>query len=382
MRSLRPVKQAAPTLILSVVIALLPFKLSAGPQDPLNTEVITKGIKYPWGMTWVNEHKLLVTEKTVGGWIVDINKGQKTKVTGWPQNIMTKGQGGLLDVLSDPQFTQNKTLYFSYSHKNPSNDYTTRVASAQLDNSNQLINWKVLFTALPYSGKTQHFGSRLAIQNNHLFVSVGDRGERDRAQDLSDHAGKIHRIKTDGSVPQDNPFSGKTTASGQPIPASIYSYGHRNPQGMVIDNKGTLWIHEHGPRGGDELNQVIKGENYGWPVITYGREYWGPSIGEGTHKAGMQQPNYYYVPSIAPSGLIRYEGQLFKAWQGDFVLGALRGSHLNRLTQIDNPSSKALQEHRYLEDLDLRIRDIELGPKGAIYIVTDQSNGQLIKVTP
>jgi glucose/arabinose dehydrogenase len=242
----------------------------------------------------------------------------------------------------------------------------------------------VLFTALPYSNKVHHYGSRLAFKEGHLYITVGDRGERHRAQDLTDNAGKVHRINPDGSIPGDNPFLNKKTSSGATIPASIYSYGHRNPQGMYVDKLGQLWIHEHGPRGGDELNLVLKGHNYGWPIITYGREYWGPSIGEGTQKKGMQQPKHYYVPSIAPSGLIRYESNLFKEWKGDFLIGSLKKRHLNRLSlNLDESGSdEPVKEHRYLHHLDTRIRDIDVDTQGAIYLLTDEYNGKLIKVTP
>ncbi|WP_415904909.1 PQQ-dependent sugar dehydrogenase [Neptuniibacter sp. QD48_55] len=373
--------------ILGVVftaIAGLSLSFSASAATNLNTKIIAQGIEYPWGMTWISDHELLITEKEVGGWMVDTNTGKKQKVTGWPEDINPDGQGGLLDVISDPLFASNRKLYLSFSHQDRSKGSTTRVASAELSPDLELVNWTVLFTALPYSGKVHHYGSRLALADDNLYISVGDRGQRHRSQDLSDHAGKIHRINKDGSTPKNNPFIGMTEKSGKPIPESIYSYGHRNPQGMFIDSQSNIWIHEHGPRGGDELNLVQKGKNYGWPIITYGKEYWGPSIGEGTHKQGMQQPEYYYVPSIAPSGLIRYEADLFKEWQGDFLIGALKGSHLNRLTKGSGTSetNQKFEEHRYLEDLDVRIRDLEVDKQGAIYLLTDEGNGRLIKVTP
>lgn len=381
MKWLYPTQQRTGSILFTYLAGLLlSLTAYADTSPPLKTHIISQGISSPWGMDWISDHHLLITEKVVGGWIVDIRDGQKKPVTGWPTSINTQGQGGLLDVLSDPEFANNRTLYFSYSHQNQDNRFTTQIASAQLAENGALTDWQVLFTALPYSKKIHHYGSRLAIKDGQLYISVGDRGNRHRAQDLSDHAGKIHRINTDGTAPTDNPFIGMTSTSGQPIPETIYSYGHRNPQGMYIDSEGTLWIHEHGPRGGDELNRVLKGQNYGWPVITYGREYWGPSIGEGTHKEGMQQPLYYYVPSIAPSGLIRYESGLFESWQGDFLMGALKERHLNRLS--GKSQSGELQESRYLEDLDLRIRDIAVDQQGAIYLITDESNGKLIQVTP
>ncbi|MGB0732518.1 MAG: PQQ-dependent sugar dehydrogenase [Pontibacterium sp.] len=366
------------------LVAIL-FSATVFADISIKTQTIAQGLKYPWGMTWLNDTHLVVTEKSVGGWVINTSNGTKEQITGWPTDIAVIGQGGLLDVVADTQFFENQTLYFSYSHQNTNQDTTTQVASAQLVN-NRLVNWKVLFTALPYSDSGHHFGSRLALKNDHLFITVGDRGERHRAQDLADNAGKVHRIHTDGSVPADNPFLNMQTSSGQAIPATIFSYGHRNPQGMYIDAQGNVWVHEHGPRGGDELNLVLKGKNYGWPVITYGKEYWGPSIGEGTQKPGMEQPKYYYVPSIAPSGLVRYEANLFEAWQGDFLIGALKERHLNRLSIEAQPKDEkitsAYQEQRLLGDLDARIRDVEVDIQGAVYILTDDSNGKLIRITP
>ncbi|MGB0206333.1 MAG: PQQ-dependent sugar dehydrogenase [Neptuniibacter sp.] len=366
------------------LIASLFGAVSYANESPqLTTETILAGFRHPWGMTWIDQNTLLITEKEGKGWIADVNSRKKQQIYGWPDSINSDGQGGLLDVVTDPMFTENKRLYFSFSHQESRNKFTTRVASAELK-GNQLINWKVLFTALPYTNKVHHYGSRLAFKEGHLYITVGDRGERHRAQDLTDNAGKVHRINPDGSIPEDNPFLNKKTSSGATIPASIYSYGHRNPQGMYVDKNGQLWIHEHGPRGGDELNLVLKGQNYGWPIITYGREYWGPSIGEGTQKEGMLQPKYYYVPSIAPSGLIRYESDLFQQWKGDFLIGSLKKRHLNRLSLNfgESGSDEPVQEHRYLHHLDTRIRDIDVDKQGALYLLTDEYNGKLIKVTP
>lgn len=372
------------TLVLSVLfVTNAQAEIKKG--EKLSTQTIVDNLSYPWGMTWLNSSELLITEKEIGGWRVNVNSGSKHLIKGWPKAINTSSQGGLLDVVTDPNFEQNQTLYVSFSHRKSSGQTTTRVASARLQNDS-LTDWKVLFTATPYSSKGQHFGSRLAFKGGYIYITVGDRGERDRAQDLSDNAGKIHRIKPDGSIPEDNPFVGKTANNGKPIPPSVYSYGHRNPQGVYVDKSGKVWIHEHGPRGGDELNLVQKGKNYGWPIITYGREYWGPSIGEGTHKKGMEQPYYAYVPSIAPSGLVRYEADLFTEWQGDFLIGALRKRHLNRLTteknSLTSPEDSQFNEYRYLEEQELRIRDVEVGADGAIYLLTDEFDGKLIRVRP
>lgn len=382
---MKPTRQISVPLYSFVFLLTCLISTASNAIEParLNAETLLEGFRHPWGMAWIDQNNLIVTEKAGKGWIANLASGKKQQIHGWPDSINTDGQGGLLDVVTDPLFAENKQLYFSFSHQESRNKFTTRIASAELQD-NRLINWKVLFTALPYSNKVHHYGSRLAFREGQLYITVGDRGERHRAQDLSDNAGKVHRINPDGSIPEDNPFQNQKTSSGETIPASIYSYGHRNPQGMYVDKSGQLWIHEHGPRGGDELNLVLNGENYGWPTITYGREYWGPSIGEGTQKEGMLQPKYYYVPSIAPSGLIRYESDLFKDWNGDFLIGSLKKRHLNRLSlnTENSESDKPFHEHRYLHHLDARIRDIEVDTQGAIYLLTDEFNGKLIRVTP
>ena len=355
-------------------------------DDQIKVEIITQKLAFPWGMAWLNPHELFVTEKGGSGWRINTRTGAKQAITGWPEEISSKGQGGLLDVVLDPNFAQTQRLFFSFSHRKNAVAVTTRVASAQLQ-GNRLRDWKVLFTATPYSNGGHHFGSRLAIKDKYLFITVGDRGQRNRAQDLSDHAGKVHRIHLDGSTPEDNPFIGQLSSGGQPALRSIFSYGHRNPQGLYIDQQGQVWLNEHGPRGGDELNLVQAGLNYGWPIITYGREYWGPSIGEGTHKAGLQQPEYVYTPSIAPSGLARYEHDLFPQWRGDFLIGALKLRHLNRLTPTkaairDKSATARFSEQRYLKQYNWRIRDIEVGADGAVYLLTDAAEGKLIRITP
>lgn len=375
----------ATTALLIALLGYSPTLLAEAKTDkPLKVQIIAQQLASPWGMTWLSSHELLITEKRGTGWRIDTRSGQKQVINSWPKEISSSGQGGLLDVVADPDFAVNGRLFFSFSHRQRSSDITTRVASARLQN-NQLIEWKVLLTATPHSDSGHHFGSRLAIKNNHLFVTVGDRGERHRAQDLSDHAGKVHRINLDGSIPPDNPFIGQRASNNKPALSSIYSYGHRNPQGLYIDQQGVIWLNEHGPRGGDELNRVEAGRNYGWPIITYGREYWGPKIGEGTHKEGLQQPEYVYTPSIAPSGLVRYEHHLFPQWHGDFLIGALKLRHLNRLTPATAPTDKhaaKFAEYRYLEQYNWRIRDIETAADGAIYLLTDAAKGLLLKLTP
>ncbi|MEN8711402.1 MAG: PQQ-dependent sugar dehydrogenase, partial [Arenicellales bacterium] len=242
---------------------------------------------------------------------------------------------------------------------------------------NQIVDWQPLFSLQPKSSSGRHFGSRLVFDRvNYLYITLGDRGERFRAQELNDHAGSLIALHDDGSIPADNPFI------NQPgILAEIYSYGHRNIQGAALNPQtGKLWIHEHGPQGGDELNIISAGENYGWPVITYGKEYGsGDDIGEGTHKTGMQQPAYYWVPSIAPSGMAFYNGDKFPAWRGNLFIGSLK---FRLLVRLGLDGTKVVGEERLLKDKLGRIRDVEVGPDGYIYLLTDAENGKLVRLQP
>lgn len=360
-----------------LVVLLLPLvMLLAKPAFSYEVERLLNGFDHPWGMDFIDQHRVLVTERTGQLWLVDIKEKAKVNIQGLPKNIGVQGQGGLLDVAIHPDFKQNQFVYLSYSHRN-SQGLATQVSRGKLSFKNKsLSNLEVLFTAPPYSSGGRHFGSRLAFdKDNFLFITTGDRGDRPRAQDLNDSAGKIHRIHDNGGIPQDNPFKRKGK------PSSIYTLGNRNVQGLFINSKNQVWAQEHGPRGGDELNKIIKGKNYGWPIISYGKEYWGPmAVGEGTYKKGMEQPQYYYDPSIAPSGLMQYEGDVFPQWRGAFFLGALKQRHLNILT----PTKNGFKEERILEELGQRIRDVAQGPDGLIYLLTDspKPNGLLLKLKP
>ena len=251
----------------------------------------------------------------------------------------------MLDVATGPDYTTRDWLYFTYSKSTVSGAVTTLARAKR--RGNQLSDWQELLVTDSATSGYRHFGSRIAFdQQGHVFFGVGDRGERDSAQDLSSHAGTIMRLRLDGSIPDDNPFLSRDNALPE-----IWSYGHRNPQGLLYDNNtGNLWSIEHGPRGGDEINLVVKGANYGWPVISYGKEYWGPvSIGEGTEKPGMEQPVKVYIPSIAPGSLLLYSATAFPQWQGNLFSGALKLRHLNRVSiSIYN---KAIAEERFLWDL-------------------------------
>jgi glucose/arabinose dehydrogenase len=295
-------------------------------------------------------------------------------VAGLPP-IAAHGQGGLLDVALHPQFAENGLVYLSYAARGEGGVGTEAARGRLVDH--RLEDVKVLFRQQPKSGAGRHFGSRLVFdRQGHLYITLGDRGEMARAQKLDDLAGKIVRLTADGQIPADNPFVNRAG-----VRPEIYSLGNRNVQGAALHPvTGELWAHEHGPQGGDEVNVIRAGRNYGWPVITYGVEYViGTQIGEGTQKPGMEQPLHLWVPSIAPSGLAFYQGDRFPRWRGDLFVGALRGQMLARL-RFDG--EKLVREERLLEGKLGRIRDVRAGPDGYLYLLTDSSDGIIARLEP
>ncbi|MCX7655795.1 MAG: PQQ-dependent sugar dehydrogenase [Treponemataceae bacterium] len=298
--------------------------------------------------------------------------------------MIPSGQGGLLDVTLDPAFSTNRWIYYSYAAPGPGGISGTAVARARLE-GNHLRDLQVLYEMKNKTSSVLHFGSRIAFgKDGMLYISTGDRGERNRAQDVSDTAGKVLRIHPDGRIPVDNPLREQKNKGGTEIGVvapEIYTYGHRNIQGMAIHPEtGRIWVHEHGPRGGDEINILMPGANYGWPVITYGKEYAGNlSIGEGTHKEGMEQPILQWTPSIAPSGMTFYTGNRFSRWRGNLFVGALVGQHLRRLV-LDG--ERVVEEEVLLYRKIGRIRDVRTGPDGFLYIVTDEKNGGVFRLEP
>lgn len=335
---------------------------------------IASGLEYPWGLTFLPNGSLLVTERVGRMWILGEGR-TKQSVVGLP-SMVTGGQGGLLDVALDPAFSANRWIYFSYAAPGPRETAGTAVARARLE-GNQLRDFRILYEMRHKTSSTLHFGSRIVFgKDGMLYISTGERGERNRAQDLSDTAGKVLRIHPDGRIPQDNPWIGQKNVSPE-----IYTYGHRNIQGMAVHpDTGKIWIHEHGPRGGDEINVLIPGANYGWPVITYGREYSGNTpIGEGTHKEGMEQPLLQWTPSIAPSGMTFYTGNRFPRWKGNLFVGALVGQHLRRL--VVN-GEQVVEEEVLLHQQIGRIRDVRTGPDGFLYVITDEKNGGVFRLEP
>ena len=366
--------------LLSLLILLLPFSASAQPftrvaqENPdIRLEQLTSGLGVPWGMTFVSPQRLLISEREGQARLFDLQTGAMTLLSGLPQ-VVAEGQGGLLDVVTGPDYALNGWIYFTYS-KPDRGEAATTLARARLDGL-QLVDWQDLLVTDSATSSRQHFGSRIAFDHDgHVFFGVGDRGDRDAAQDLSNHQGTIMRLNLDGSPPPDNPFVGVADARDE-----IWSYGHRNPQGMAYDpDNKRLWSIEHGPRGGDEINRVLPKRNYGWPVISHGKEYWAPmAVGEGTSKAGMEQPYKVYIPSIAPGSLMLYRGAAFPKWRGNLFAGALKLRHLNRIGLSE--SGEVIGETRLLEDLDERIRAILEGPNGWIYLSTD--SGRILRIRP
>ncbi|WP_143308610.1 PQQ-dependent sugar dehydrogenase, partial [Candidatus Entotheonella palauensis] len=295
-------------------------------------------------------------------------------IAGLPE-MKEKGQGGLMGIALHPGFAQNRWLYLAYA-AGSWGSYSTEVLRGRFDGS-QLNEVQTIFKAIPKTRGGRHFGSRLVFgRDQTLYISLGDRGARDAAQDVSDHRGTLIRVHADGSVPSDNPFAGHAKARPE-----IYTYGNRNMQGMTIHPiSGVIWTHEHGPQGGDEVNIMRAGVNYGWPVITYGVNYGlSTQIGEGTHKEGMAQPIHKWVPSIAPSGTTFYTGEVFPNWKGNLFVGSLK---FGLLVRLEVEGEQVVSEERMLDGRYGRIRDVVQGPDGYLYLLTDDRDGQLLRLTP
>ena len=339
----------------------------------LNIEMVAENFGVPWGLAFISNNRLLITERNGSVYRVDISKKDKVKLKNMPR-VMVGGQGGMLDVAVPPNYKKSGWIYFTYV-KEVDGEGTTVLARSKINN-NKFIQWKDLLVSNSTTEENYHFGSRIAFDGGgHVFFSIGDRGIRPNGQDLSNHAGSIIRLNLDGSVPKDNPFVNVKGALPE-----IWSYGHRNPQGMAYDfEKEQLWSIEHGPRGGDEINLIERGANYGWPVISYGKEYWGPvSVGEGTHREGMQDPVKVYIPSIAPGSLMVYSSNVLPKWKGNLFSGALKLQHINRV--VIQKTGKAIKEERLLESINERIRALTQSPDGLIYFSTD--SGKIFRIQP
>ncbi len=345
-------------------------------------ETVAEGLNKPWAIAFLPDGRMLVTEKPGRLRIVTAQGALSEPVSGLPE-VDARDQGGLLDVALDPDFATNNLVYWSYAEPRGNGTNATAVARGELvetGDAPRVENVQVIFQQQPAMDSTKHFGSRLVFDGQgHLYVTLGERSilaGRAQAQQMDSALGKIVRINHDGSIPQDNPFVGQAG-----VRPEIFAAGVRNVQSAALHPEtGKLWEIEHGARGGDELNIIEAGENYGWPTIAYGLEYSGQPIGEGlTAKEGLEQPAYYWDPVIGPSGMAFYQGDLFPAWQGSLFVGALRDKHLVRLT-LDG--ERVTGEDRLLVDLGERIREVEVGPDGAIYVATDSEQGKILKLVP
>lgn len=330
---------------------------------PFSAELLFDEMQVPWGMTFLPDGAMLVTQKS--GELFHFKNGVKTTISNVPK-VYTRGQGGLLDIELHPEYAENGWLYISYaSSEGEEKGGHTALMRAKL-NGNTLTNNELLYKAGPNTTKGQHFGSRIEFDNDgYLFLSIGERGARDEnPQDISKDGGKIYRFHADGSIPEDNPFFGTSNAKN-----AIYSYGHRNPQGLVKHpSTGEIWDHEHGPKGGDEINIIQPGKNYGWPLVTFGVNYSGTTITDKTEMEGMEQPIHYWLPSIAPSGMTFITTDIYgAAWNGSLLVGSLKFQYLERL---ELESSKVIKREKLTEDIG-RVRDVKEGPDGLIYLAVE-----------
>lgn len=344
---------------------------------PIEAEVIANGLRNPWGMDFLPDGSAIVTERIGQIRILSAGGDLSEPVAGVP-DVVARGQGGLLDIVAAPDFASSNLVFFSFSEAG-TGGAGTAVARARLEREGdqaRLEDVEIIFSMAKKTGVTRHFGSRLVFApDGTLFVTTGDRGERNRAQDMQDHAGAVIRINIDGSIPADNPAP---DGAGQ-LP-EIWSKGHRNAQGAVWDPVlGGLLTVEHGDKGGDEVNHARAGRNYGWPVISYGVTYGNKKIGVGSEAPGYEQPLFYWDPSIAPSGLVIYQGDMFPEWKGDLLIGALKSQLVSRLDRDEK--GVILGEERLFKGTFGRIRDVAEAPDGSIWLLTDARNGQIIRLS-
>ncbi len=339
----------------------------------LRVEVLADSIRVPFGMAFLPSGELLVTDRATGDIILlDGQSGKKIRLKGVPSSL-SQGDGGALDVLPHPDYKNNGLIYFSHAIGDTTRS-TMAIDRATLQ-GDSLIQVKRIFTAMPYYEKPNHFGTRMLIKDRYLFFTMGERYFLSySAQSLDNHLGKTMRLFEDGGIPADNPYVG--TENAQP---EIWSYGHRNPQGLALHpDTGQLWLHEHGPKGGDEVNIIQPGLNYGWPVVSYGRNYDGTPVGMGlARQKGLEPPIYQYTPSIAPSGMAFYTGEVFPQWKGNLFIGGLALQHLNRLVIEDD---KVVHEERLLKELEKRARVVKQGPDGYLYVGVD--GGMVLRIVP
>ncbi len=371
-------------LVLALLTALAPVqgaqtKAPPAAKTAVNIERVASGLEHPWSLQFLPDGRLLVTERP-GSLRIVTRDGRVSKPLPGVPGVAAKGQGGLLDIALAPDFASSGRLYMTFSEpRGMWGNNATALARARLvlaPGSERLAETEVIFRQEPPTRGGLHFGSRIAIaRDGHLFVSLGERFQMTYAQDLARHWGKVVRLKADGRPATDNPFVAHKGALPE-----IYSFGHRNPQAAAIHPEtGKLWLVEHGPQGGDEVNVVKAGANYGWPEIGYGIDYSGEKIHQSTAREGMEQPAYYWVPSIAPSGMAFYTADLFPSWRGNLLVGALAGRALHRLVLR---GEEIVAEEVLLKGRDERIRDVRQGPDGAVWVLVDAAEGGVLRITP
>lgn len=353
-----------------LAVTLLSAAASAGEYS---ISIVAEGLEYPWSLAFLPNGEMLVTERAGRLRMIRNDDLLEYEVRGIPE-VYVAGQGGLFDILVDPAFSENELVYISYAAGSMTSN-ALHVIRARLDGAS-LVDVTGILSVRPQKNTPNHYGGRLAmLPDGTLLVSSGEGFDfREQAQSLSSMMGKLLRINTDGSVPADNPFAHDQEAAGE-----VFSYGHRNPQGIVVTEGGLIWMHEHGPRGGDELNLVEAGKNYGWPAITYGMDYSGAYVSPFTEAAGMEQPRAYWLPSIGPSGMTEYRGDAFPEWQGNLFVSSLVEKSVRRIT-LDG--STVVSEDIMFTELKQRIRDVRTGPDGYLYLLTDSESGQILRVLP
>ena len=370
-------------IALAHISIIFTLATSLAQAQTVRAQVVASNLQNPWAVAFLPDGRFLVTERLGRLRVIEPNGEMGEPVLGLP-SMVSQGQGGLMDVLLDADFVINNTLYFCFSEPGQGGN-STALARARLSSDRlRLEELKIIFSQKPKVFSSAHFGCRIVESQTNgksdgmLYLTLGDRySQMNDAQTLNNHQGKIVRIYKDGRVPDNNPFIKLFGALPE-----IWSYGHRNVQGAVLSPDGSLWTHEHGPQGGDEVNPVLPGRNYGWPVITYGENYGGGKIGLGlSSQKNMEQPLHYWVPSIAPSGMVFLNSERYgRAWVGNLFVGSLKFSYLNRVELSQPFGGKVIKEHKLLEDLGQRVRDVRQGPDGWLYVLTDSTRGQLIRL--
>ena len=367
----------APFVLAGLLALAAAPSVAQSPPSP-KAQTVASGLQNPWAVAFLPDGRFLVTERPGRLRVVNADGQVQPAVQGLPE-VAAGGQGGLLDVITDSAFASNRTIYFCFSEPGKGTTNSTALARARLSqDAKRLEDVKVIFSQQPKFSSTAHFGCRIVERpDGTLFLTLGDRfSRRDDAQTLDNHHGKVVRVGKDGAIPKDNPFVGKAGALPE-----IWSYGHRNSQGATLAPDGSLWTHEHGARGGDEINRPQAGKNYGWPQVSFGVNYDGSKIGSGDSAApGLEPPLHHWTPSIAPSGMAFLTSERYGAgWKGNLFVGSLKFEYLDRIELKDG---KVVAEHKLLEDVGQRIRDVRQGPDGLLYVVTDSPSGKLLRLLP